>query len=92
MLARFSLYGFLKNQRYYEPFLVLLLLDRGVSFTALGLLIGLRKLTRAASEIPSQRRIINQHAHLSIDIRRTRVEVKRTNEDLLPVHQIGLCV
>jgi len=53
MLARFSLYGFLKNQRYYEPFLVLLLLDRGVSFTALGLLIGLRKLTRAASEIPS---------------------------------------
>ena len=26
MLLRFSLYGFLKNQRYFEPFLVLVLL------------------------------------------------------------------
>ena len=30
MLFRFSLYGFLKNQRYFEPFLVLVLLDKGV--------------------------------------------------------------
>jgi MFS family permease len=53
MLFRFSLYGFLKNQRYFEPFLVLLLLDAGLSFLAIGSLITLREGTIAALEIPS---------------------------------------
>ena len=39
MLWRFSLYGFLKNQRYFEPFLLLAFLDKGISFAVFGLLI-----------------------------------------------------
>jgi hypothetical protein len=31
MLFRFSLYGFLKNQQYYDPFLILAFLDKGLS-------------------------------------------------------------
>ncbi len=53
MLARFSLYGFLKNQRYFEPFLVLFLLDRGLTFLAIGALVTVREGTIAALEIPS---------------------------------------
>jgi uncharacterized membrane protein YfcA len=41
MLFRFSLYGFLKNQRYFEPFLVLAFLEKGLSFFEIGLLITL---------------------------------------------------
>ena len=40
MLLRFSLYGFLKNQRYFEPFLILAYLQLGLSFFEIGLLIG----------------------------------------------------
>jgi MFS family permease len=53
MLFRFSLYGFLKNQRYYEPFLVLAFLSKGQDFFYIGLLIGVREVARAAMEIPS---------------------------------------
>ena len=31
MLARFSAYGFLKNQQYYEPFLMLVFIEKGLS-------------------------------------------------------------
>ncbi len=53
MLFRFSLYGFLKSQRYFEPFLLLVLVDKGLSFTAIGLLIAIRELTVNCLEIPS---------------------------------------
>jgi len=53
MLARFSLYGFLKNQRYFEAFLVLILLEKGFSFFLIGLLIGFRELVVNLLEIPS---------------------------------------
>ena len=53
MLRRFSLYGFLKNQRYFEGFFVLLLLDRGLSFFVIGLLVAFRDLTVNLLEIPS---------------------------------------
>lgn len=53
MLFRFSLYGFLKNQRYFEPFLVLVLVDKGLSFAAIGLLYAIRELTVNCFEIPS---------------------------------------
>ena len=33
MLLRFSLYGFLKNQRYFEPFFLLAMVDKLESFT-----------------------------------------------------------
>lgn len=53
MLFRFSLYGFLKNQRYFEPFFLLILLDRGLSFTAIGFLIAFRELVVNLLEIPT---------------------------------------
>lgn len=53
MLFRFSLYGFLKNQQYYEPFLLLVLLEKGLSFTQIGLLIGFREICINVMEIPT---------------------------------------
>lgn len=53
MLFRFCLYGFLKNQRYFEPFLMLVFLDRGLSFFVIGLLVACRDLTVNILEIPS---------------------------------------
>ena len=53
MLFRFSLYGFLKNQRYFEPFLFLVFLEKGLDFTEIGLLIAVRELTTSLLEIPS---------------------------------------
>lgn len=53
MLFRFSLYGFLKNQRYFEPFLVLIFLEKGLSFFSIGLLIGFREVAVNLLEIPS---------------------------------------
>ncbi len=53
MLFRFSLYGFLKNQQYYEPFLILAFLEKGLSFFLIGLLVGFRELCITVLEIPS---------------------------------------
>ncbi|MBN2039168.1 MAG: MFS transporter [Spirochaetes bacterium] len=53
MLKRFSLYGFLKNQQYYEPFLLLAFLQMGLSFTLIGLLIGFREFMVNLMEVPS---------------------------------------
>jgi len=53
MLFRFSLYGFLKNQRYFEPFLILFFLDQNLSFTQIGLLVAVRELSANLLEIPS---------------------------------------
>ena len=53
MLRRFSLYGFLKNQRYFEPFLVLAFLDKGLTFTLIGLLIAWREIWVNLLEVPS---------------------------------------
>ncbi len=53
MIVRFSLYGFLKNQRYFEPFLLLALLQMGLSFFEIGLLIAFRELATNVMEIPS---------------------------------------
>ena len=53
MLFRFSAYGFLKNQQYYEPFLMLVFLEKHLSFTAIGLLYGFRELSVNVMEVPS---------------------------------------
>ena len=53
MIRRFSLYGFLKNQRYFEPFIILFFLQRGLSFTQIGFLIAFRELFINLMEIPS---------------------------------------
>jgi MFS family permease len=53
MLGRFSLYGFLKNQQYYEPFLILAFREKGLSFFAIGLLVAFREAAVNLMEIPS---------------------------------------
>ncbi len=53
MLFRFSLYGFLKNQRYFEPFLVLYFVDKGLSFFEIGLAIALREAAANLLEVPT---------------------------------------
>jgi len=53
MLFRFSLYGFLKNQKYYEPFMILAFRDKGLSFFMIGLLIGFGKVCVNVFEIPT---------------------------------------
>jgi MFS family permease len=53
MRRRFSLYGFFKNQRYFEPFLWLAFLDRGLTFFDIGLLIAVREAVIVALELPS---------------------------------------
>ena len=53
MIRRFSAYGFLKNQRYFEPFLVLFFVERGLSFTQIGVIIAFQALCVNVAEIPS---------------------------------------
>jgi len=53
MIKRFSLYGFLKNQRYFEPFIILFFLQSGLSFTQIGFLVAFRELIINLMEIPS---------------------------------------
>jgi len=53
MLFRFSLYGFLKNQRYYDPFLILAFREKGLSFFQIGILYGFREICTNLFEIPS---------------------------------------
>ena len=53
MIKRFSLYGFLKNQRYFEPFIILFFLQQGLSFTQIGFLVAFRELAINLMEIPS---------------------------------------
>jgi MFS family permease len=53
MLARFCLYGFLKNQRYFEPFFMLFFLEQGLSFLMIGVLVAARELTVNLFEVPS---------------------------------------
>ncbi len=53
MLFRFCLYGFLKNQQYYDPFLILVFRYRGLSFAEIGLLIGFREICINLLEVPT---------------------------------------
>jgi len=53
MLFRFCLYGFLKNQQYYDPFLILAFRQKGLSFGMIGALIGFRAICINVTEIPA---------------------------------------
>ncbi len=53
MRFRFSLYGFLKNQRYFEPFWILAFLEKDLGFFEIGLLVGFRSLCINLLEVPS---------------------------------------
>jgi len=53
MLLRFYLYSVLKNLRFADPFLVLYFLSSGLSFTAIGTLLGIQHAVTALLEFPS---------------------------------------
>ncbi len=50
---KFGLYGFLKNLRFYEAFLILFFLEKGVDYIKIGLLYSVREITIMLFEIPS---------------------------------------
>ena len=52
-LWRFCLYGFLKNQQYFEPFFMLALLAKGLSFLDYGALWGFSRVCNNILEIPA---------------------------------------
>ena len=51
---KFCFYGFLKNQRFFEPFLILIFLhDKNLNFTQIGTLYSIRLVLQSLFEIPS---------------------------------------
>ena len=50
---KFCAYGFLKNLKFFEAFLILFLRDKGLSFTAIGSLYALQEISTNILEIPS---------------------------------------
>lgn len=53
MFFRFSLYGFLKNLRFFEPFIILIFRDNGLTFLQIGILYSIRDLSNNILEIPT---------------------------------------
>jgi len=53
MIFRFYLYSFFKNLRFADPFLVLYFLDLGLSYSIIGLMLGLQHLATVLLEFPS---------------------------------------
>ena len=50
---KFSLYGFLKNLKFYESFLILFFLEKGVDYLKIGALYSIREITVVLFEVPS---------------------------------------
>jgi MFS family permease len=53
MFYRFSAYGFLKNLRFFEPFIILIFRDAGLTFLQIGLLYSIRDVANNILEIPT---------------------------------------
>lgn len=53
MLIKFSLYGFLKNLRFFDPFIILIFRAGGLSFLQIGFLYSIRDVTTNVLEIPT---------------------------------------
>ncbi len=53
MFYRFALYGFLKNLRFFEPFLILFFQENGLSFFQIGVLYAVRDLGTNLLEVPA---------------------------------------
>src|SRR3989339_1241790 len=53
LLFRFSLYGFLKNLRFFEAFLLLFVRDKGLSFTQIGVMFAFREICVNLLNIPT---------------------------------------
>ncbi|MBT3756035.1 MAG: MFS transporter [Candidatus Cloacimonetes bacterium] len=52
-LFKFSAYGFLKNQRFFDIFIFLFFLEQGISFLQIGTLIAIREIALLILEIPT---------------------------------------
>lgn len=52
-LFKFSAYGFLKNQRFFDVFIFLFFLEQGISFLQIGILISIREISILIFEIPT---------------------------------------
>ncbi len=52
-LFKFSAYGFLKNQRFFDVFILLFFLEQGISFLQIGTLISIREISILIFEIPT---------------------------------------
>ena len=50
---KFCTYGFLKNLRFFEPFLILFFLENGQSFFQIGILYAVREIVKSIFEIPA---------------------------------------
>lgn len=53
MFYRFSLYGFLKNLRFFGPFILLIFTENGLSYFQIGLLYSIRDLATNLMEMPA---------------------------------------
>lgn len=51
--AKFSAYGFLKNLKLFEPFLILFLLEKNLTFTWIGTLYAYREIMTNLLEVPT---------------------------------------
>ncbi len=50
---KFCFYGFFKNLRFFESFLILFFLEKGLSWVEIGFLYSIREIAIVATEIPS---------------------------------------
>ena len=50
---KFCTYGFLKNLRFFDAFFILFLVEKGISFTQIGLLYAVREIITNLFELPS---------------------------------------
>ncbi|MBL1281239.1 MAG: MFS transporter [Fluviicola sp.] len=50
---KFCIYGFLKNLRFFDAFFILFLIEKGLSFTQIGILYAVREIFTSIFEIPS---------------------------------------
>lgn len=50
---KFSLYGFLKNLQFFDPFLILFFREMGISFFQIGILFSIREIITNITEIPT---------------------------------------
>jgi len=53
MFYKFALYGFLKNFRFFDPFLILFFRETGLSFLQIGIIIAVRDISTNILEIPT---------------------------------------
>ena len=53
MFYRFSLYGFLKNLRFFDPFILLIFRSYGLTYLQIGLLYSIRDIATNILEIPT---------------------------------------